>query len=321
MDLRPIHNTSLRVSELCLGTMTMGWQNDERESHAILDRAYYAGINFFDTADIYSRWAEGNPGGVSEQYIGTWLKTKPRHEIIIATKAWGRMWDGPDGEGLSRAHLLRACDDSLRRLQVDYIDLYQCHAPDPNTPIEETVETLGELVQLGKVRYLGVSNFSAALTRKANTYAREKNLSPFVTTQPKYNLICRHVFERDLESYCREEMIAVIPYSPLEGGLLTGKYRRGTAGPAGARHTINERAPEKLTPQVVRVLDALSNIANNRRESMTQTALIWMLSKSVITSPIIGATTVAQLEDSLGAAGRRLTAAEMKMLDDVSAGL
>jgi aryl-alcohol dehydrogenase-like predicted oxidoreductase len=319
MNLREFPKTSLRVSELCLGTMTMGWQNDERESHRILDRALDGGINFFDTADVYSSWVPGNPGGVAEQYLGRWLKNKRRNDLVIATKCRGRMWEGPDGEGLSRTHILRACDDSLRRLGIEQIDLYQCHAPDPNTPIEETVEVLGELVKAGKVRYLGVSNFPGWLTMKANLYAAAHGLPQFVCTQPKYNLTYRRLFDRDLLGYAVEAGLAVIPYSPLEGGLLTGKYKPGQPLPESARHTINQSAPEKFTAQVVRILATLEDVARKRGETMTQTALVWLLSKPFITAPIIGATSVAQLEESLGAGGKRLTPEEMQTLDDVSA--
>lgn len=321
METRRLGNTGLQVSELALGTMTMGWRNDERDSHQILDHAFHSGITLIDTADIYSRWVEGNPGGVSETYIGNWLKTKSRYDVVIATKARGQMWDGPSGEGLSRMHLIKACEDSLRRLQTDHIDLYQCHYPDENTPIEETVEAMSELVRQGKVRYLGVSNFPAWLTAKANGYATMHGLPLFVSTQPKYNLICRRDVERELAPYCLDADIGVIPYSPLEGGLLSGKYRPGEPGPENSRHTLNGRAQEKLTPQVIRTLEALATISAQRGETMTQTSLAWMLSKEFITSPIIGATSLEQLSDSLGAAGKRLSLEELELLDEVSAGL
>jgi aryl-alcohol dehydrogenase-like predicted oxidoreductase len=321
MKFRTIDNTALRVSELCMGTMTMGWQTDERESHQILDRAYDRGVNFFDTADVYSRWVEGNPGGVAETMIGKWLKTKPRDRIVLATKVRGRMWEGESGEGLGRKHILRACKDSLKRLQTDYIDLYQCHSPDPETPIEETVDTLCELIREGKVRYIGVSNFPAELTRKANDYAHSHYQCKFISTQPKYNLIYRAAFEEALLDYVEETRMGVIPYSPLEGGLLTGKYKPGKPLPEHARHTENGRAPEKLTPQVVKVLDVLEQMAAKRGETMTQTALAWLLTKPYIASPIIGATSLQQLDDSLTASGKTLSQEEENELDEVSNGL
>jgi aryl-alcohol dehydrogenase-like predicted oxidoreductase len=321
MEYRRLGNSGLQVSELTLGTMTMGWRNNDKESHRILDRAFEAGITLFDTADIYSRWEEGNKGGESEEIIGKWLKSKSRYDILIASKCRGRMWEGPMGEGLSRAHIIRACEDSLRRLKTDHIDLYQCHSPDDETPIEETVEAMGELVKQGKVRYLGVSNFPAWLTEKANSYALHIGTTQFISTQPKYNLICRRNFEAELGPYCLEENIGVIPYSPLEGGLLTGKYTADGQGPENARHTINQRAPEKMTPQVIRTLEVLGRISNSRGETMTQTALAWMLSKEWVTSPIVGATSIEQLDDSLAAAGKRLSLEEMVELDEVSDGL
>ncbi|HEY3295584.1 MAG TPA: aldo/keto reductase [bacterium] len=321
MKFRTIDNTALKVSELCMGTMTMGWQTDEALSHQILDRAFDRGINFVDTADVYSSWVEGNPGGVAERMVGTWLKTKPRDRIVLATKVRGRMWEGEDGEGLGRKHILRACADSLQRLQVDYIDLYQCHAPDPNTPIEETVDTLCELIREGKVRYIGVSNFPADLTRRANDYAHTHYQCKFICTQPKYNLICRKAFEDDLLPYVEETKMGVIPYSPLEGGLLTGKYKAGQPLPQNARHTLNQRASDKMTPQVLKVLELLELMARKRGESMTQTALAWLLSKPFVTSPIIGATSIQQLDDSLTASGKRLSQEEENELDEVSNGL
>src|SRR3989339_73205 len=321
MEHRRLGNSGLQVSELVLGTMTMGWQTDEKLSHRILDRAFDAGITLIDTADVYSSWVEGNPGGVSEQYIGKWMKTKSRYDVLIATKVRGRLWEGPKGDGLSRAHIVRACEDSLRRLQTDHIDLYQCHSPDDETPIEETVEAMGELVKQGKVRYLGVSNFPAWLTEKANSYALHIGMTQFISTQPKYNLICRRNFELELAPYCLEENIGVIPYSPLEGGLLTGKYKSTGEGPANRRHILNERSAVKLTPQVNKTLEVLARISKQRGESMTQTALAWLLSKEWVSSPIIGATSIEQLEDSLGASGKRLSLEEMVQLDEVSDGL
>jgi len=321
METRRLGKSGLQVSELALGTMTMGWRNDEPESHRILDVAFDNGITLIDTADIYSRWVEGNPGGVSESYIGNWLKTKSRYDVVIATKARGRMWDGPSGEGLSRMHLIKACEDSLKRLKIDHIDLYQCHYPDESTPIEETVEALGELVHQGKVRYLGLSNFPAWMHAKMNGYAAMKGEPSFVSSQPKYNLICRRDVEKELAPYCTDAEVGVIPYSPLEGGLLTGKYRPNEEGPADGRHTVNGRAQDKLTPQVVRTLETLANVASQRGETMTQTSLVWMLSKEFVTSPIIGATSVEQLLDSLPAAGKRLSIEELDLLDDVSNGL
>ncbi|MDW8171043.1 MAG: aldo/keto reductase [Anaerolineae bacterium] len=180
--------TGLKVSRLCLGTMTFGWSADQAESFAIMDEAFASGINFFDTADIYSFWIEGNHGGESETIIGQWLKNKPRHELVIASKCRGRMWPGPNGEGLSRAHIIQACEDSLRRLQTEYIDLYQVHYPDEETPLEETLRALDDLVRAGKVRYVGCSNYPAWLLMKALWISDSLGVTRFDCLQPHYSL-------------------------------------------------------------------------------------------------------------------------------------
>ncbi|MDK9701232.1 MAG: aldo/keto reductase [bacterium] len=323
MQYRKLGNSDLTVSNLCLGTMTMGWANDETESHQILDRAVEAGITFIDTADIYSRWVEGNPGGVSETYIGNWLKRKRSigslsDKLVIATKVRGRMWEGEDGEGLSERHIMRAVEDSLRRLQIETIDLYQCHAPDPNTPIEETWHALAKLVRDGKVRWLGLSNFSGAQHREIIAIADRDGLPRPVSTQPKYNLTVRNEVEVDLLPVVKEANIGMIPYSPLEGGLLTGKYRPNATLPDRSRHTLNGRAPDKLTPTVVKTLGVMDAIAKKRRFPLAQIALAWMLARDWMTSPIIGATSIKQLEESLPASDIKLSKEEVAELDVAS---
>ncbi|RME97933.1 MAG: aldo/keto reductase, partial [Chloroflexi bacterium] len=199
MEYKILGNTSLNVSRLCLGTMTMGWTCNKQDSFAVMDWAVEQGINFFDTADVYSFWVEGNDGGVAESWIGEWLKERnAAGKIIIATKARGRMWDGPDGEGLSRSHLMRAVEDSLRRLQVETIDLYQSHWPDENTPLEETFRAFEDMVQQGKVRYLGCSNHSAMQLRQALAVSSAMGVSGYQSLQPHYNLVHRQEFEAEL---------------------------------------------------------------------------------------------------------------------------
>ncbi len=325
MQLIQLGKSDLQVSPLCLGTMTMGWANDEPESHRILDRAVDGGINFIDTADVYSRWVPGNPGGVSETFIGNWLKQstsigKSRNNVVIATKVRGQMWEGEDGEGLSAKHIARAVEDSLRRLQIDTIDLYQCHFPDSNTPIEETWQALSTLVRDGKVRWLGLSNFSGDQHREICRFARSENLPLPVSSQPKYNLTLRKSFETDLLPALIEEHIGLIPYSPLEGGLLTGKYQSSVALPAGARHTMNGRALEKLTPRVQGIIHEMEQIANHHHAKLSQIALAWLLAKPWMTSPIIGATSIAQLEELLPAIEVKLSSDEVSRLDKVSEG-
>jgi aryl-alcohol dehydrogenase-like predicted oxidoreductase len=318
MQYRNLGRTGLKVSELCLGTMQWGWTADEPTSFAVMDAFVAAGGNFIDTADVYSRWAEGNPGGVSEEIIGRWMKERGnRRQIVLATKVRGVMWDGPNGEGLSRGHIMTAVEDSLRRLQTDHIDLYQTHWFDAGTPIDETMRALDDLVRQGKVRYVGCSNYPAWRLAKALWASDTLGLARYDCIQPHYNIAYRAEFERELKPLCEEEGIGVIPYSPLAGGFLTGKYRRGEPVPDSARASGIQR--RYLNDKGFSILEALEKLGKARGKSIAQMALAWQLSQPVITSPIIGANSVEQLEDSLGAVGVRLTAEEMKTLDAVSA--
>lgn len=317
MNYRRLGRTGLKVSELCLGTMQFGWTADEATSFAVMDAFVEAGGNFIDTADVYSRWAEGNPGGVSEQIIGRWLKARGnRGQIVLATKARGRMWDGPNGEGLSRGHLIRACEESLRRLGVDHIDLYQAHSFDPDTPIDETLRALEDLVRSGKVRYIGASNYPAWRLAKALWTSDKLGTARYDSLQPHYNLAHRAEFERELKPLCEEEGVGVIPYSPLAAGFLTGKYRR-EAAPASARAESIQR--RYYNDRGFAILDALDQVAAARGLTVAQVALAWLLTQPVIAAPIIGANSTAQLDESLGAAGVRLSPEEMDKLNTVSA--
>jgi aryl-alcohol dehydrogenase-like predicted oxidoreductase len=319
MEYRSLGRTGLKVSELCLGTMTFGWGADEPTALAILDRAFEAGINFIDTADIYSNWAPGNPGGVSEAIIGRWLKGKDRRQVVIATKVRGRMWEGPNGEGLSRQHIMYAVEDSLRRLGVETIDLYQTHWPDEDAAIEETLRALDDLVTQGKVLVIGASNYGAGELAQALWTSEVNRLARFETIQPHYNLVHRDEFERELKALCEARRIGVIPYSPLAGGFLTGKYRREGGIPAGARGEDSGRIRGYLAdPRSFDVIDRLEAIGAAHGKSVVAAALAWQLSQPVITSPIIGARTVEQLEESLDAVGFRLSAEEMAALDEAS---
>ncbi len=319
MEYRKLGRTGLKVSELCMGTMQFGWTADENLSYRILDASYEAGINFLDSADIYSYWAPGNPGGVAEQIIGRWIKRSqiPRHRVVIATKGRGRMGEGPNDEGLSRAHLFAAVEASLRRLDTDYIDLYQTHWDDEDTPIEETLSALDDLVRQGKIRYIGCSNYPAWRLVEALWTSRHYRLARYDSLQPHYNLIHRQEFESELAQVCRLYGLGVIPYSPLAGGFLTGKYRQGASLPDSSRA---EGMQENFTERNWAILDTLETIGREKGGySVSQVALAWLLSDPLITSPIIGPRSLEQLQDNLGAAGLRLTADEKSMLDEASA--
>lgn len=314
MDYRNLGSTGLKVSPLCLGSMQFGWTADEELSYKILDAAYEAGINFVDTADVYSTWVEGNPGGIAESIIGKWIRRSkiPREKLVIATKVRGRMGTGPNDEGLSRSHIMEAVESSLRRLGTDYIDLYQTHWYDADTPIEETLRALDDLVRQGKVRYLGCSNYPAWRLVEAIWSAKLHNLSGYDCLQPHYNLVHRAEFERDLAEVCRKYGLGVIPYSPLARGFLTGKYRKDktpdSSRLSGAKRYFND--------QNWALLAQMENLGKDKGGySISQIALAWLLYDPIITSPIIGPRTIEQLTDNLGAAGIQLTREEKESLD------
>jgi aryl-alcohol dehydrogenase-like predicted oxidoreductase len=314
MEYKNLGKTGLKVSRLCLGTMQFGWSADEPTSYSILSAAFDAGLNFIDTADVYSRWVEGNPGGVAEQIIGRWMKQSgvARERLVIATKVRGRMGDGPNGEGLSRVHIMQAVEKSLQRLQTDYIDLYQTHWPDESTPIDETLRALDDLVKTGKVRYIGCSNYSAWQLVQSLWASDRNGLARFDCLQPHYNLIERDEFERELRAVCAAYGIGVIPYSPLAGGFLTGKYRKDMPLPEsvrakGLRHAFNDR-----NYSLIELMDAIGKV---HQSTVSQVALAWMLADPVITSPIIGPNTLNQLTDNLGALDLHLTSEEKESLD------
>lgn len=316
MEYRNLGNTGLKVSELCLGSMQFGWTADEKTSKDVLSGAFDAGINFIDTADVYSRWVEGNPGGVAESIIGKWMKEcqVSRDQVVIATKVRGAMGKGPNDQGLSRVHIFNAVENSLRRLNTDYIDLYQTHYFD-DIPIEETLLALDDLVHQGKIRYVGCSNYPAWLLMQALWAADKLNLHGYCSLQPHYNLVHRAEFERELAAVCRTYQLGVIPYSPLGGGFLTGKYRRDQVADSqrakGASRYFNERNWS--------LLDKMENIAGQKNgASISQIALAWLLSDPLITSPIIGPRNLEQLQDNLGAAGLRLSVEEKEQLDQAS---
>ncbi len=319
MEYRRLGRTGLKVSTICLGTMQFGWSASEKTAHAIMDEAVELGCSFFDTADIYSTWVEGNPGGVSEQIVGSWLaKNKgAREKMIIATKVRGAMGEGPNDQGLSRQHIMNGVEASLRRLQIDTIDLYQVHWPDEETPLEETMTALSDLVRAGKVRYIGCSNYPAWLLAKSLWVSDVKGLARFDSLQPHYSLVHRAEFERELEPLCRDQGIGVIPYSPLAGGFLTGKYRRGGDLPDSARADgVRNRY---MNEQGFAAVDKLEEIGRSHDATIAQTAIAWILAKPAVSSAIIGANTTAQLQDTVQGADLRLSIEEIEALDATTA--
>ncbi len=319
MQYRRLGRTGLKVSTICLGTMQFGWSADKTTAFTILDQAAAEGINFIDTADVYSRWAEGNDGGVSEQIIGDWLQQSSarRQDVILATKVRGQMGDGPNDQGLSRQHILNAVHDSLNRLQTDYIDLYQMHWPDEETPLEETLQTLNDLVRAGKIRYIGCSNYPAWLLAKSLWISDINQFSRFDSLQPHYNLVHRAEFERELQPLCLDQGIGVIPYSPLAGGFLTGKYRRDTPLPQSVRAGgVQSRYMNEMGFTAV---DKLTDLAAAHQATIPQVAIAWVLANPAVTSAIIGANSLSQLADTLQGAAIQLSAEEKAALDAVTA--
>lgn len=317
MEYRFLGSTGLKVSELCLGAMTFGRETTEDVSHQMLDRFVEAGGKFIDTADVYSQ-------GISEEILGRWLKDKPRDDLIIATKVRGGMGEGPNDEGLSRKHILAGVEDSLRRLDTDYIDLYQVHMWDSATPLEETLSTLDGLVKGGKVRYIGASNHAGWQLQKAIDLSRQMGLEQFVCLQPLYNLLDRDS-EWELIPICQNEGLGLIPWSPLRGGWLTGKYRRDmTEPPEGTRikkaeeEGWSESWSAYNTEHTWDVIDTLLAVAEEVDKTPPQVALRWLLQRPGVTAPIVGARTMEHLEDNLGAAGWTLSAGQMARLTEVS---
>jgi aryl-alcohol dehydrogenase-like predicted oxidoreductase len=315
MEYRRLGNSGLKVAPICLGTMQFGWTSDEDAAFQVMDAYFEAGGNFIDTADVYSAWVEGNPGGISEAIIGRWLKARDlRHLIVLATKFNGKMWDGPNGRGVSRGHVMKAVEDSLTRLQTDYIDLYQTHWPDQDTPQEETLRALDDLVKAGKVRYLGCSNEPAWRLVKALWISDKYNLNRLISSQPPYSLVRRADFERELEAVCLDQGVGVIPYSPLQGGFLTGKYRPDII-PDSARA---EGLKKYFTEQNFQLIDLLEERGKAYNASVTQMSLAWMLQRPAITAPIIGANSFIQLKDILGSLEVRLTQEDVEAIDKAS---
>jgi len=317
MQYRKLGRCGLKVSPICLGGNVFGWTAEQSASEAVLDTFVEGGGNFVDTADIYSRWIPGHIGGESETVIGKWLSArKNRQAVVIATKVAGGMGTGPNDSGLTRLHILNAVDDSLRRLQTDYIDLYQTHFDDPDTPLEETLGALDHLITAGKVRYIGASNYSAWRLTKALWTSDKNQLAHFESLQPNYNLVDREGYEKDIEPVVLDQGLGVIPYFSLAAGFLTGKYQRNAPLP----HTPRAEGVQKkyMNDRGFKALDQVQSTAKDRGVNPAQVALSWLMARPGITAPIASATSAEQAKDLIAAAELRLTAEEIKALDNAS---
>jgi aryl-alcohol dehydrogenase-like predicted oxidoreductase len=312
---RKLGNSGLEITTIVFGGNVFGWTADEATSFRLLDAFVAAGFNAVDTADVYSRWVPGNKGGESETIIGKWLKrSKLRQQVIIATKVGSEM--GPGKKGLSKSYILSAVEDSLQRLQTDYIDLYQSHVDDAETPLEETLEAYAQLIQQGKVRAIGASNYNAKRLGEALQISRKKGLPRYETLQPHYNLYERAEFETDLAPLCLRENIGVIPYFSLASGFLAGKYRSEADLAKSARGTLVKKY---LNERGFRILDALDQVAKTHGATPTRVALAWLLAQPSVTAPIASATNLDQLRELLSAADLKLDRESLEELNQASA--
>jgi len=311
MEYTRLGDTGLEVSRLCLGCMNFGsdepWMiGDEAESRAVIDRALDLGINFLDTANVYSQ-------GESEEIVGDAIEGR-RDELVVATKVYGRMREGPNGQGLSRKHVLEQAERSLERLGTDYIDLYQIHRWDDDTPIEETLSALDHLVEEGTVRYVGASTMPNWQFQKALYTADVEHYERFVCMQPEYNAVDRHE-EANLLPVCEMEGVGVIPWSPLAGGFLTGKYERGEDPDDGLRADADEYTRQRFTEENWAVLDEIRDIAAEKEATPAQVSLAWLLHKEVVDAPIIGPRSIEHLEENVKAVELGLTDAEIERIE------
>ncbi|MGO8788264.1 MAG: aldo/keto reductase [Terriglobia bacterium] len=315
MKMRKLGNSSLEVSPLVLGGNVFGWTVDEPTSFRLLDALVAAGLNFVDTADVYSKWVPGNKGGESESILGSWFKRSgKRRQVVLATKVGMEM--GPDQKGLSKAYILRAVEDSLKRLQTDYIDLYQSHTDDAATPFTETLEAYAQLIKQGKVRVIGASNYSAERLREALQASKQHGLPGYQSLQPNYNFYDRADYEAKLEAVCLENGLGVIPYFSLASGFLTGKYRSETDLAASKRGPMVKKY---LNGRGFRILRALDEVAQEFHATPAKISLAWLMARPGITAPIASATSLEQLDDLIGATQIKLDRAAIEKLNNASA--
>ena len=314
MQKRRLGQSSLEIAPLAFGGNVFGWTADEKTSFELLDGFVAAGFNFIDSADVYSRWVPGNSGGESETIIGKWLKARGnRSKVIIATKLGIEM--APGKKGLSRAYMMQAVEDSLRRLQTDYIDLYQSHRDDPDTPIEETLSAYAELIKQGKIREIGASNFSADRLGESLRVSAAQGLPRYQSLQPLYSLVERGEFEGPLEQLCLKEKVGVISYFSLASGFLTGKYRSKADTEGRARGT---RVEKYLNDDGMRVLAALDEVAARHNAKPGQVALAWLMARPSITAPIASATNLPQLQELVRSAEITLDRDAIAQIDAAS---
>lgn len=312
---RKLGLSDLMVSPLTLGGNVFGWTLDEAASFKILDAFVESGFNFIDTADVYSSWAPGNKGGESETIIGNWLKkTGKRKEVIIATKLGFEM--GPGEKGLSANYMKQAVEASLKRLRTDYIDLYQSHSDDAETPVEETMSAFNQLIKEGKVRYIGASNLSAERIKASNDFARDNKLAAYISLQPLYNLYDRQKFELEYSELVKTEHMGVIPYYSLASGFLTGKYRSAADLDKSKR---SQGAKKYMDERGFKVLAAMEEVARENKVPLSQIAIAWLMQKPLVTSPIASATTKQQLDELTQATRLTLTTEQIARLDLASA--
>ena len=321
MQYTRLGRTGMKVSRLCLGTMTFGFQCDEPTSFEILNRASDGGITFLDAADVYPIGGTSETVGRTEEILGHWLQGR-RQDYIVATKCFGAMSSKRWDSGNSRKHILDAIDGSLKRLQTDYVDLYQLHGPDPSTPIDETLRALEDVVRSGRARYVGCSNFLAYQLARAVGRSEAMQVVRFDSVQPRYNLLYREI-EREMLPLCSEEGIGVIPYNPIAGGLLSGKHSKEGGPEEGSRFTLGSAGPRYQDrywhDREFETVEALRPYAQAAGMSMAQMAVAWVMANPTITAPIVGASRPEQLADSLAAAEKPLDPGIKKELDELTA--
>lgn len=312
---RALGRSGLTTGPLALGGNAFGWTVDETGSHAVLDRFADAGLSLIDTADVYSKWVPGNAGGESETIIGSWLKSRGgRDRIVIATKVGGEM--GPGAQGLSARYLKTAVEASLRRLQTDYIDLYQAHYDDPETPFEESLGAFEDLIKAGKVRAIGVSNHTPERLKASLEAAKASGLPRYETLQPLYNLYDRQDFEQTFAPICRAEGLGVITFYALASGFLTGKYRSQEDVDASRRRRSNSKY---MTERGLRILAAMDEVSAATGARLAQIALAWLIAQPDVTAPIVSATSPAQMDELIAATRLTLDAEALQRLNDASA--